>query len=96
MEWVTTPLLVSAIANLILGVILAAFCVGIRLLVLSVVEFIHYSRSDSMPLHRYVDQSRKLAVAEWIGGLLSWVSLLCGIVNFINAGKLKRRLEAGS
>ncbi len=94
---IVTPILVSAIANIVIGLFWCSLClgavVGLPMLVLSVYEFMFYSSADTktpLELHK---ASQPLAIAEIVLGVFNTVSLICGIIVLINRKKLLRAIR---
>lgn len=89
-----TIALISAISNIVLGLIWAATCFGIifsiPMWILCVFEFIHYGKVDELDPHDYVNKSKTLAMFQIAVGLFNTVALVCGIVAIIRANKYLR------
>lgn len=90
----TTPILISAIGNIVVGLIWFAtvicFPIGIPMLILSIFEFIYYANSDRLSSEELIRRAGTLAVCEIVFGLCNTVSLVCGILLLINKGKYER------
>ena len=92
---VVVPILISAIANVVLGLAWlgvtfgCAFPVSIALWVLCIFEFMLYARADRLPPAQLAAKAHTLGILEIIAGLFNLVSLVCGIIVLINASKLK-------
>lgn len=96
-SWIKVTLLISAIWNALLGMSLLATLVLFFLapfpLVLCIDEFIAFSKVDS--LSSAALSSRVRAVAFWeicMGFLCNFPTMICGIVNMINAGNLEPKM----
>ncbi len=91
---VRTPILVSAIANIVVGLIWMATCFGIiftiPMVVLCIFEFRLYSSVDEIPATELAERAGKLAIYEFFVGLFNTVTLVCGFLVLINSGKLQR------
>jgi len=90
---VTTPLLISAISNLVIGVVLLCYVVGIFFLTLCYFEFRLYAKSDGYRPHAFAGHARTIGVFEIVVGLFNWFAFVCGILVVINAGKIERRAD---
>jgi hypothetical protein len=90
---VTTPLLVSAISNLVIGSVTVCYVVGIFFLTLCHFEFRLYAKSDAYGPHAFAGHARTIGVFEVVVGLFNWFALVCGILVIINAGKVERRAD---
>lgn len=88
---VTTPLLISAISNLVIGILTVCYVVGIFFLLLCYFEFRFYAKSDTFKPHAFAGHARTIGVFEVVVGLLNWFAFVCGIIVIINAGKIERR-----
>ena len=91
-DGVKIPLLISAIANIVVGLLWASSCFGIVLTVpmaiLCIFEFKLWSQADSLPLREFGRRAKTLGIFEIIAGLANTPTLICGIIVLINAGKL--------
>jgi predicted Zn finger-like uncharacterized protein len=89
---VKMPLLISAISNIIVGLIWAGTCFGIvftvPLAILCIFEFKLWGQADSLPLREFGRRAKILGIFEIIAGLVNMPTLICGIIVLINAGKL--------
>lgn len=89
---IKTPVLISAISNIVVGLLWLASCFGailvIPMVVLCVFEFKLYADADTIPDAELGVRAKNLGVFEIIVGLFNTVSLVCGIIVLINAGKL--------
>ena len=93
---ISVPILISAIANLVLGIVWISTCfgavLGVPMLVLSIFEFIHYSKSDELSSAKFASKAETLGILEVIEGLcLNLVSLVCGILVLIHVGKYRKQ-----
>ena len=90
----TTPVLISAIGNIAVGLIwfgtLICFPVGIPMMILCIFEFMYYGDSDQLSPEELIRRAGILAICEIVCGLFNLVSLVCGILLLINKGKYKR------
>jgi hypothetical protein len=95
---IVIPVLISAIGNIVIGVFWVSTICGIVLavpmFVLSIFEFLFYSDSDRLPRNTLTSRAETLAIFEIICGFANLVSLICGILVLINAGRYKRRSQA--
>ena len=94
---VRIPMLISAIANIIVGLLWALSIVGIVLAipmwVLCVFEFRAYGRLDRPPTKRTeVDHLRTLAIFEIAVGVFNTVALVCGIISLVNHSSIRRQV----
>lgn len=91
---IAVPLLISAIANLVIGIILATTCFGIifavPMWILCVFEFILYANVDQIHPVNLKSRATIIGICEIVVGLLNMVSLVCGIILLIHASKLSR------
>lgn len=94
-DGVKVPVLISAISNIVVGLIWASTCLGILftipMVVLCCFEFALYSKADSLPLRRLGRDAKTLAIFEVVVGLANTPTLICGIIVLINSGKLEGR-----
>jgi hypothetical protein len=92
---ITTPLLVSAIGNIVFGAIWATTCFGIILTVamaiLSIFELRLYAKADTLPPLMLAEKASSISQYQIFVGLFNLVSLVCGIVLSIHARKLRER-----
>lgn len=83
-----TTILVSAIANIVVGLIWLSLCftfpLAICLWVLSAFEFTFYAKHKKKSLSRFRSDAFLLGVFEIIAGLVNTVTLICGILTLIN------------
>jgi hypothetical protein len=90
---ISVPLLISAIANIAVGLLWASTCVGlvlaIPLFVLSGFEFSLYGKIGRRPLTEIARTAHTLAIFEIICGLFNTPTLVCGIILLINAGNVR-------
>ncbi|GAB6165628.1 hypothetical protein JCM19992_16280 [Thermostilla marina] len=93
--WAKIPLLISAIANIVVGLIWLATCFGVVLtvpmVVLCIFEFKAWAEADDMPLDQLIDHAGNLAIAEIVVGLFNTATLVCGIILAIQSSKKRRR-----
>lgn len=92
---VTTPVLISAIGNILVALFYFGTCflffIGIPLVILCIFEFIFYgSRFDRAP-EELASKARTLGIIEIVAGFFNLISLVCGIIVLVNAGSLERR-----
>lgn len=90
----TTPVLISAIGNIVVGLIwfgtLICIPVGIPMVILCIFEFMYYGDSDRLSPEELIRRAGNLAICEIVCGLFNLVSLVCGILLLINKGKYER------
>jgi hypothetical protein len=95
MPGIATPLLVSAIGNIVVGLLWASTCFGIvftiPMAVLCVMEFSLYAEVEKLPKSEVARRATGIAWFEIIVGLFNLVSLVCGIVLLVNISKLRSR-----
>jgi len=95
---VRTPLLISAIGNIVVGLIwmltIIGIVVAIPMWVLSVFEFRAHARLAHQPrsLHE-IDGLRTIAILEIIFGLFNAVSFICGIIALVNNTRLREQAQ---
>jgi hypothetical protein len=91
-DGVKVPVLISAIANIVVGLIWLATCFGViftvPMLILSIFEFSLWSRADRLPLYALGDRAKVLGIFEIVVGLVNTPTLICGILVLVNGGKL--------
>lgn len=91
---VTVPVLISAIANIVVGLIWLSTCFGVILaipmFVLCIFEFTLYAKADRLDRATLARQATSLGVFEILIGLANTVTLICGIIALIKASKLSR------
>jgi predicted RNA-binding Zn-ribbon protein involved in translation (DUF1610 family) len=96
---IKVPILISAISNVVLGVIwiCTVICIpiGVPMVVLCIFEFVLYADADRLHLGRLIQRARTFAIFEIICGLLNWVSFVCGNIVLINKRKYQRDLTHG-
>lgn len=96
---ITVPLLISAISNIVVGLIWLGTCIGVAfaipMAILAIFEFILYSRIGREPVANIARSASTLAIFEIIVGLFNTPTLICGIILMINAGKVRRTGSAG-
>ena len=87
-------IMISAIGNIIVGLIWAYTCIGIVLTIamiaVCIFEFMLYTKIDDLPDSVVASKSHTMAIVEIVMGLFNLVSLVCGILNIIHASKLTR------
>jgi hypothetical protein len=90
---IKVPILVSAIANIVVGLVwLSTGCgvvVTVPLVVLSVFEFMLWAKADEMAGREFAAKAHRLGVIEIVAGLFNTATLVCGILVVVNASKLK-------
>jgi hypothetical protein len=91
---ITAPLLVSAISNIVVGLIWLSTCFGavltVPMIILCVYEFALYSKASQMHPMEFARQARNLGIFEIIVGMANLPTLICGIIVMIQAGKIGR------
>ncbi len=94
-DGVKVPVLISAISNIVVGLIWASTCFGIvftiPMVILCIFEFALWSKADSLSPRRLGGQAKSLAIFEIVVGLVNTPTLICGIIVLINSGKLAGR-----
>jgi DNA-directed RNA polymerase subunit M/transcription elongation factor TFIIS len=89
---IAIPLLISAIGNIIAALVWVSTCflafLAVPIIILSIFEFILWSKSDSMPLSSLSSSAKSLAIFEIVVGLISLPAFVCGIIIMINSSKL--------
>lgn len=99
---VTVPLLISGIANIVVGLLWlgatfgCAFPISIGLWVLAVFEFMLYASAERMPITKLGRQAHTLGIIEIVAGLFNTVTLVCGIIVLVHASKLPSHRGGGS
>ena len=90
---ISTPVLVSAIGNVVLGLIWASTCfgvvLGVPMLIFSIFEFMLYSKMGRVSRSELAGSARTIGNCEIVFGLFNLVSLICGIVLLINVSKFE-------
>jgi len=80
--------LISAIANIVVGLLRLSTCFGIvftiPMIVLCVIEFSLWSKADDLSQRQLRQQARTLAIFEVVVGLANTPTLICGIILLIN------------
>jgi len=88
-DGITIPILVSAIANLVVGlfwfITLVGIVIAIPMFALAFAEFNLYSNATRLRRQRLAAKAQTIAVFEIFAGLFNLVSLACGIIVLINA-----------
>jgi uncharacterized Zn finger protein (UPF0148 family) len=91
-DGVKIPLLISAISNIVVGLLWASSCIGIvftvPMIILCVFELKLWSNADSLPLREFGRRAKTLGIFEIVVGLANTPTLVCGILVLINAGKM--------
>jgi hypothetical protein len=86
-------LLISAVSNILVGLLWASTCFGIvftvPMILLCVFEFVAWSRVDEQSNWEVSSSTHTLGIFEIIVGLANTAALICGIINLMNSGKLK-------
>ena len=94
-DGVKVPVLISAISNIVVGLIWASTCFGIvftvPMVILCIFEFALWSKADGLSPRRLGGQAKTLAIFEIVVGLANTPTLICGIIVLINSGKLAGR-----
>jgi len=97
LEAVTTPLLISGIGNVVVGLLWLVTCYGIiftvPMVILCVFEFSLYWNAPRMRPVQLVSRAQTLAVFEILVGLMNGVSLVCGILVLVGCSNLQRTGE---
>jgi hypothetical protein len=92
---ITVPILISAIVNILAGAFwvctACGIVIGVPMLILAVFEFILYSQADDIRPQELITRAQSIAIFQIICGLFNLISLICGIIVLINAGKYQRR-----
>lgn len=92
---ITTPLLISAIGNIVVGLIWLSTCFGVvfsvPMFILCAFEFNLYSKADTLGIVDLSRRAKTLAIFEVVVGLFNTVSFVCGILLLINAPKAERQ-----
>lgn len=96
-EGIKVPVLISAISNIVVGLIWAATCFGIvftiPMVILWIFEFALWSQADSLSPRELGGRAKTLGIFEIIVGLVNTPTLICGIIVLINSGKLVDRYD---
>lgn len=94
------PMLISAIGNIIVGLVWLTTCFGIILTVpmvlLCIFEFLLYARADDLPENELASKAQVMGILEIVVGLFNLISLVCGILVLIHANKLRSRMQPWS
>lgn len=94
---IKTPLLISAISNIVVGLIWLATGIGIvftiPMVILCIAEFGLWSKADGLPPRELGEKAKSLAIFEILVGLANTPTLVCGIITTINSGKLVKQYE---
>jgi len=59
------------------------------MIVLCIFEFSLWAKADKMPKQKLAEDVGRLSIFEIIVGLANTPTLVCGIIQLINAGKFK-------
>ena len=91
---ITTPLLISAIGNIVIGLAWFSTCFGIvvaiPMFILCVFEFIVYAHASRTNRENLKSWAILIGILEIVVGLFNLVSLICGIILLIHASKLEQ------
>jgi len=94
---IVVPVLISAIGNIVVGLIwISTVCgavLAVPMFILCIFEFIFYSESDRLARSRFTSKAKTIGIFEIILGLFNMVSLIAGIIVLINLGRYKRRSQ---
>jgi hypothetical protein len=94
-DGIKVPVLISAISNIVVGLLWAATCFGlvftIPMIVLCIFEFMLWSQADSLPVTQLSGRAKTLGIFEIVIGLANTPTLICGIIVLLNSGKLAAR-----
>jgi hypothetical protein len=97
-DGVKLVLLVSAVANVVVGVLWGTTCFGLVLTgpmaVLSVFEVLLWSKADRLSDRELADRAWTLALFEVGLGVFNTPTLVCGIVALVYSGRLRDRTPA--
>ena len=98
-DGVKLAVLVSAVANLVVGGLWGTTCFGLVLtgpmVVLSVFEVLLWFRADALPDQKLADRAWTLALFEVVLGVFNTPTLVCGIVALVYSGRLRDRADRG-
>jgi hypothetical protein len=90
---IKVPLLVSAIANIVVGLVWVSTCFGfvftVPMTILCVFEFGLWAKADSLPVSDLAGRAKTIGIFEIIVGLANIVTLICGIILLINCSKVE-------
>jgi hypothetical protein len=96
-ESIKVPVLISAISNIVVGLIWAATCIGIvftiPMVILCIFEFALWSKADSLSSGQLAGRAKTMGIFEIIVGLANTPTLICGIIVLINSVKLVDRYD---
>ena len=94
-DGIKVPVLISAISNIVVGLIWAATCFGIvftiPMIILCIFEFRLWSKADNLSLRQLSGEAKTMGIFEIVVGLANTPTLICGIIVLINSGKLADR-----
>lgn len=92
---VKVPILISAISNIVVGLLWAGVflpCFGliftIPMFILCIFEFVLWSQADSLSGRKLGGKACTLGIFELIVGLANLPTMICGIIVLINSGKV--------
>lgn len=90
---VTVPVLISAISNIIVGLLWLSTCffafLAIPMAILCIFEFALYAKAEQLHPMELRAKAQNLGVFEIIIGLVNTPTLICGIIVLINSSKLR-------
>lgn len=95
---IKTPILISAIFNVLWCLVLFATCYGaifaIPLLVLCIFEFIYFGTADEQTANNAITNGRVLGIIEIVVGALSCnlAVLICGVLVLLNANQAEQEV----
>lgn len=96
-ETIKTALLISAISNIVVGLIWLCTIIGVVLtvpmVILCICEFGLRSKADDLPLGELGEKAKTMAIFEIVIGLFNTPTFVCGILTVINSGKLVKESE---
>ena len=102
-EWppngIRVPLLISAIFNIIVGLIwfvtIFGIVIAVPLWILTAFQFSAYSRIGRIPpKHNALKSMQAYGIIMIVAGLFNTATLICGILVLVNLGEANRRLRA--
>lgn len=92
-EGVAVAVLVSAVANVVVGLAWGSTCIGlvftVPMAVLSVFEILLWSRADRLSDRELADRAKTLSIFEIVLGVFNTPTLVCGVVALIYSGRLR-------
>jgi hypothetical protein len=90
---ITTPLLISAIANAVAAMFWATTCygfiIGVAMTTACIYQFRLYGEASRMPADVLIQKAKRMGICAIIVGLFNGVSLVCGILVVMNSAKLR-------